>query len=139
MKKKNKETKPKSPRAINFPEVKFLDVVKTIWNGIRPQKWVLFLLLACIVLGNIATIISPLFYKQFFDIIAAATDKTAVVQKLLFLILCVLVANFANWFFQRIATLANNHYEPKVMANLKQQSYDHMMLHSYSFFANRLR
>ena len=36
----------------------------------------------------------------------------------------------------RIATLANNYYEPKVMSNLKQQSYDHMMLHSYTFFAN---
>jgi len=131
-----KEKAQKLQRAINYPPTKVKNIVKAFWGGIKPQKWYLFLLLICIVLGNIVTVISPLFYKQFFDIIAGATNKSAVVHQLFILILFVLAANAANWIFQRIATLANNYYEPKVMANLKQQSYDHMMGHSYNFFAN---
>ena len=128
--------KQKTPKAIIYPKVGIKEIIGAFWNGIKPQKWFLFILLGAIVLGNIATIISPLFYKQFFDVVASTTNKSAVTQKLLILILFVLAANAANWVFNRIATLANNYYEPKVMANLKQQSYDHMMLHSYTFFAN---
>ena len=59
-----KEKTQKQPRAINYPQVKLKDVLGAFWNGIKPQKWLLFLLLSCIVLGNIAAIIAPLFYKQ---------------------------------------------------------------------------
>ena len=63
-------------KGIVYPKVKLRDVIKAFWNGIRPKKWQLFILLASIILGNIATIIIPLYYTQFFDIIAVGGDKT---------------------------------------------------------------
>jgi len=131
----------KTERTIVYPEVKLKDILGAFWQGIKPKKWHLFVLIACIILGNIVTIIIPLFYKNFFDVIAGYSlggfgDKTIIVQKLLSIIFYVLFFNILYWIFYRIATLANNAYEPKVMANLKQQSYDHLMLHSYSFFVN---
>lgn len=126
----------KLQKNINYPKVKLRDVLAAFWNGIKLQKWLMFLLLACIVLGNIAAIISPLFYKQFFDIISSGQSASSIVPKLFVLIFYVLAFNALNWFFMRIATLANNFYQPRTMSNLKQQSYDHLMLHSYTFFAN---
>jgi ATP-binding cassette subfamily B protein len=126
----------KSQKSIIYPEVKMKDILAAFWRGMKPRKWQLFILLASIILVNIITIIIPIFYKQFFDIIAANGDKMTVAPKLFILIFYVLGFNVLGWILYRIATLANNAYEPAVMANLKQQSYDHLMLHSYSFFVN---
>ena len=126
----------KTEKSIVYPDVGLKDVIKAFWNGIRPKKWLLFLLLLCIIIGNVITIITPLFYKNFFDIVAGGGDKTFLASKLLTIIFWILFFNIFYWIFLRVATLANNYYEPMVMANLKQQSYDHLMLHSYSFFVN---
>jgi len=126
----------KIQKAIIYPEVKLKDVFKAFWQGIKPKKWLLFILIAGNVITSIITIIIPLYYKQFFDIVASSEDKTIVVQRLLAIIIYVLIFNIIIWILYRVATLANNGFEPAVMANLKQQSYDHMMGHSYSFFVN---
>jgi len=126
----------KAQRGTVYPKVKLSDVLRAFWNGIKPQRWFFFILISAMILGNVVTIIVPLFYKQFFDIIASGGDKMAISPKLFMLIFYVLGFNGLFWVFYRIATLANNYYEPKVMANLKQQSYDHLMGHSYSFFIN---
>jgi len=126
----------KSEKSIVYPKVKLKDVLGAFWNGIKPKKWQLYIVVASIVIGNIVTIIIPLFYKQFFDVISVAGDKTIVAQKLLHIIFYVLLFNAIYWVLLRIATIANNDFEPVVMANLKQQSYNHLMGHSYSFFVN---
>jgi ATP-binding cassette subfamily B protein len=130
------EKEQKIQKSIIYPKVKLADVLRAFWNGIRPKKWQLYILVTSIILGNIMTIIIPLYYKQFFDVIAGIGDKAVLVPKLISVIFYVLFFNALNWIFMRIATLANNDYEPMVMANLKQQSYNHMMGHSYSFFVN---
>ncbi len=128
--------KEKSQRSIIYPQVRLRDVLAAFWRGVKSVKWFLFILIFSIISGNIVIIITPLFYKQFFDVIASPGDKSVVVSKLVAIIFYVLFFNSLYWLLTRIATLANNHYEPKAMANLKQQSYDHLMLHSYSFFVN---
>ncbi|MCX6718265.1 MAG: ABC transporter ATP-binding protein [Candidatus Staskawiczbacteria bacterium] len=126
----------KIQKGIVYPQVKLKDVLAAFWRGIKPRKWQLFILVVSIILANIGAIIIPLFYKQFFDIIAGGGDKIIIASKLFALIFYILGINILFWILYRIATLANTNFEPKVMANLKQQSYDHLMLHSYSFFTN---
>jgi ATP-binding cassette subfamily B protein len=126
----------KIPKAIIYPEVKLKDVLRAFWRGIKPQRWLFFLLILAMVFGNITSIIIPLFYKQFFDIISSGQNSTVIAGQLLKIIFYVLGFNVIFWIFYRIATLANNAYEPRVMANLKQQAYDYLMAHSYTFFAN---
>jgi ABC-type multidrug transport system fused ATPase/permease subunit len=121
---------------INYPKVGLKEVMAAFWRGIKPKKWHLFILLVSIILANVITIIIPLFYKQFFDVISSSTNKSVLVPQLLGLIFWVLFFNVIYWALYRVASLFNNYYEPIVMANLKQQSYDHLMHHSYSFFVN---
>lgn len=130
------EKEKKSQKTIIYPKVGLKEIVRAFWNGVKPQKWLLFVLLTFMVLANIVTIITPIYYKQFFDVISSNLGKSVIVPQLVTLIFWVLFFNALYWLFYRICTLANNYYEPKVMANLKQQSYDHMMGHSYSFFVN---
>jgi len=126
----------KLQKNIIYPKVRLKDVFTAFWHGIQPQKWQLFIMVVSIILGNVISVITPLFYKRFFDIIAVNVDKTIIAQQLFVLIFYILGLNMVFWIFYRIATIANNNFEPKVMANLKQQSYDYLMLHSYSFFVN---
>lgn len=128
--------KEKSQRNIIYPKVGLKDVLRAFWQGIRSQKWWLFLLLFLIILGNIIAVIIPLFYKQFFDILTTTGDKSIIAKNLLMIITYVVILNGFSWIFFRIATLANNAYQTAVIAKLKQQSYDYLMQHSYSFFSN---
>ena len=126
----------KIQKGIVYPKVNLGDVLRAFWNGIRPRKWLLFITMGAMISANIVMVIIPLFYKQFFDIIAANGDKAIIAQKLFSIVFFVLGFNGLLWLCYRTASIANNYYQPKVMSTLKQQSYDHLMLHSYSFFVN---
>lgn len=121
---------------IIYPKVGLKDILAAFWRGIRPQKWKLLTVIVSVILAEIATTIVPIFYMQFFDIIASGQDKNAIAASLVMLIMYVACFNGLFWIFYRIATLANNYYQPATVANLKQQAYDYLMQHSYGFFTN---
>ena len=123
-------------KSIVYPEVKVKDVLGAFWNGIKPQKRGLFFIIVFMVLANIAAVIIPIFYKQFFDIISADGDKNAIASQLLTIIIEIAVLNGFVWLFFRLATLYNSAYQTATIARLKQQSYDYLIEHSYSFFSN---
>ena len=119
-----------------YPKVSFWDILKTFWNGIKPQKWYLVAVVCSVILANMTITVVPLFYKQFFDTIAAGGDKNIIASRLLLIIIYITCFNGLFWLFYRIASFSNNYYQPATMVNLKQQAYNHLMEHSYSFFVN---
>ncbi len=126
----------KSQNNIVYPKVKLRDVLGSFWRAIKPQKRWLYFLVFSMIAGNIVPVITPIFYKQFFDIITVSGDKTLVAQKLLMIIIYVAFLNFLYWLFYRFAEIANVKYQMDTIARLKQQSYDYLIEHSYSFFTN---
>ena len=126
----------KPQKNIVYPKVTLGDVSAAFWRGIKPKKWVFLLLFVSIILANIFSVLTPIYYKQFFDVISASGDKAQTAQSLFSIIVFIGILNGFFWLFYRIATWANNSFQPAVIANLKQQSYDYLMQHSYSFFAN---
>ncbi len=121
---------------IIYPKVKIRDVFKAFWKAIKPQRYWVYFLVLCMIAGNIVPIITPILYKQFFDVITVGTDKIIVGQTLTKIILYIAFLNFLYWLFYRFAELANIKYQMSTIARLKQQSYDYLMHHSYSFFTN---
>jgi len=126
----------KLQKNIIYPKMGLKDVLAAFWNGIKPQKRGLFFIIVFMVLANIAAVIIPIFYKQFFDIISADGDKNAIASRLLTIIIEIAVLNGFVWLFFRLATLYNSAYQTATIARLKQQSYDYLIEHSYSFFSN---
>ncbi len=121
---------------IIYPKVTVLDVSKAFWNGMKPQKWKLFLMVFAIIAMNIVYIITPLFYKHFFDVIVVGGNTPSVVQNLFQIIIFVGLLHGFAWACSRVSHLANNVYQPMTTANLKQQSYNYLIEHSYGFFTN---
>ena len=128
--------KEKPQKSITYPEVKIKDVLRAFWRGIKLQKWQLFSLVFCIVISSVIVIIVPVFYKQFFDAISTDGDKVEITKQLVWIIIQIAFLNGLVWLFYRIATLFNNSYQTGTIARLKQQSYDYLINHSYSFFSN---
>ncbi len=121
---------------IIYPEVKLIDVLSAFWRGIKPKKWWGILLFICVAFANISAIAVPIFYKQFFDLISVVLDKDVASYKLIIIVFEILSLNIVSWVLYRVATFANNNFQTSVMAKLRQQSYDYLMEHSYSFFTN---
>ncbi len=121
---------------IIYPKVKIRDVLGAFWHGMAPQKWKLFVMFFSIIVTNLLYIITPLFYKHFFDIIMVGGNTPSVAQTLLRIVIYVALLHSLAWLFTRTAEFANNVFQPMTMANLKQQAYDHLIEHSYSFFTN---
>ena len=121
---------------MQYPKVNLKDIIKAFWAGARIHKKLLAVMIVSIVTVNITEVITPLYYKRFFDTVIGASDKVAVGDNLLHIILIVLILNGIIWLGYRIATFADNGFLTKVSALLRQNAFDNLMHHSYSFFSN---
>lgn len=121
---------------IIYPIVKTKHVLSLFWQGLEQQKWMFFFCVFFIVLANIFSVITPLFYKKFFDVIAIAGDQRDTASQLIRIIIQIGILNLCIWVFYRVAVYLNIVYGADTMARLKQQAYDYLMQHSYRFFSN---
>lgn len=112
-------------------------VLKEYWRAIQPHKAAGFFIVAAMIITGIVSISVPVLYKHFFDLLTQATDKSKVAPELLGTIIFILSMNGISWLFFRAATFANSNFQTAVMAGLKKNSFDVLLGHSYSFFANR--
>lgn len=81
--------------------------------------------------------IAPLYYKQFFDVLAGTTASNEnVMQQLLFLLAIIAGLYSAAWLFRRINQFANVYVQTHVMTDLMQTSFAYLERHSYKFFTN---
>ncbi len=111
-------------------------VYRAMWQGIRPQGFLFFAAIFAFILGNAASILIPLQYKQFFDTITESAQSESVVPVLISIILMVAAINAFRWCMIRFGTFSIISIEAKGMARLRQRAFDYLIHHSHSFFAN---
>ncbi len=121
---------------INYPKITLKDILLTFWKGIRLYKSALVTLVISITVVNVTEVITPLYYKRFFDAVSSATDKTATGPALMHLIVLILAMNGLIWLGYRLATFVENRFLTSVSAILRQNAFDYLLRHSYSFFSN---
>ncbi|TSC70222.1 MAG: ATP-binding cassette, subfamily B, bacterial [Parcubacteria group bacterium Gr01-1014_70] len=81
--------------------------------------------------------IVPLYYKQFFDLLASVSAPTSdVMQRLFFLIVIITGLYVIVWLFRRINQFTNIYVQPHVKADLMRTSFEYLECHSYKFFSN---
>ncbi len=111
-------------------------VLSSYWQVIGKYWLLMGAMIFLSISGNILGLITPLYYKKFFDVVTVAPDPSLVVGELLHIITAILVLAFAGWAAFRTMNFINNYYQAYVMAELKQQALEYMMDHSYRFFSN---
>lgn len=121
---------------IIYPKVSIRDILRTFWNATRSYTGFLFALVASVAAANVVEVITPLYYKRFFDTVIDATDKAAVGDALVSVIFIIFGLNGIIWLGYRIASFVENRFLTDVSALLRQQAFDYLLRHSYSFFSN---
>ncbi len=113
-----------------------MDIVKYFWKGLRPQKWLFFIILLGISISNVLSLITPLYYKDLFDLLGSNKDKASIVNELTKILLIIVSINLSTWFIRRSTIYGVISTASNTMARIKQMSFDYMLHHSYTFFSN---
>ncbi len=121
---------------LNTPKVDMVDVIKHLWKATRPQKWAFNFTVFAFAISSVVSVLVPLIYKKFFDILSVGGDKDIVAPQLVQMVLLVLIMHAIVWVLFRSAMVTLNKVESRTMARIRQMSFDYTLKHSYSFFSN---
>jgi ATP-binding cassette subfamily B protein len=84
-----------------------------------------------------ADLISPLYLKQFFNILGGMMPGGKAAGELLAVLFVIAVISLGRWLFLRIQTFSIVHIESRVMAGLYSKSFLYLIRHSYHFFISQ--
>ncbi|MBI4089787.1 MAG: ABC transporter ATP-binding protein [Candidatus Kerfeldbacteria bacterium] len=113
------------------------DTFRLYYRHSMVHRRLLWLVLTGVIGGIALSTVVPYFYKLFFDTLAKSGGQTAVGHELTRIIVIVLALHGVEWIFWRAATFAVNRFQPKVMADLSNTSFEYLHGHSVNFFLNR--
>ena len=102
----------------------------------RPYKAPLWIMTFMVAVASLMELLTPLYYKKFFDLLSKAGDKASALPGLIHIISIIFALNFVMWLAYRSGTFFNNTFQAGVMANLRKISFDYLIQHSYEFFTN---
>ncbi|MDO8579564.1 MAG: ABC transporter ATP-binding protein [bacterium] len=117
-------------------KIKSALIFKALWQGVRPYKLLFWMCTVFYILGSFFNIIVPLYYKKFFDVLENFSDKVSATESLIHILYIIVVIHGVIWVLFRGATFMASAMQSKVMAKLKQNTFDYVMLHSYNFFSS---
>ena len=112
------------------------DVLRLYATSVRRSPVAIFLVLLGVAAASVIALVVPLYYKDFFDILARGEDALKSVALLRHIILIVLffgVANFITW---RIVHFGMQYLASSVMGDLRERAFGYMIDHSHRFFAS---
>lgn len=121
---------------IKYPPVYLSDVTGYVWRGIKGGRIAMTMAILVIAAASAFEIITPIYYKRFFDLLASGQDKAVVAGELINTLFIILAISGAAWACWRLGSIAGIIFQTKAMANLRRQAYNHLIYHSYNFFAN---
>jgi ATP-binding cassette subfamily B protein len=126
-----------SNQGTKYPKVTISSVLREYFRVARPF-WLTFIIVA--ISANIPVIaggiIVPIYYKNFFDILTVKADISILASELIHTIFLILIMNFFGWAGYRFFSFAMVHLQTGIMNRLRQDSYEYLIGHSYSFFTN---
>jgi ATP-binding cassette subfamily B protein len=121
---------------IDYPPVSVWDVTKEMWRAVKPDAWLAVLTLFFLTAASTANVFVPLLYKRFFDVLSAPADRAASVALLVSLILEILALHVFTWASRNAGLFGVQKIEPDTMARLRQNAFEYLIQHSFSFFTN---
>jgi ATP-binding cassette subfamily B protein len=99
----------------------------------RAYPWALFCTIFFIVVGDIFSIITPLWYKKFFDILLL---EDAVAQDLVQILFVIFGFALLHWMSISISRVTNAYFQTNVMRDLSNTAFQYVHRHSVTFFDN---
>jgi len=109
---------------------------KIFWRHLRKYRGLFYLSVFATIVGTSSFVIPPLFYKDFFDILAGPLTDVIKANLLLGILLKIGVFYFVGWLGWRISSFTVSFWQAQVMADLYQTCFSYLQQHSTNFFNN---
>lgn len=117
-------------------KISIKQIFREYLKGVWPQKGLAIFTISFFIIADIIAVFIPYFYKDFFNIINSAMNKSVAVEKLIHIIIIIAALNILDWIFTRIAYFTLLPASAYTEANLKQNSFNYLIRHSHNFFTN---
>lgn len=109
-------------------------VLKYYWQVIRQFKVSFFSVILLTIFGSSLDIIVPLQYLKLWNVLSS--NNFNLIRTAQFVVIVILALNILRWFLRRTSEFTLSYFEANVMAGLREQAFNYMIGHPYSFFAN---
>ena len=113
-------------------------ILNVYWQHVRRYKGPTLWIFLFIAFANTIDVLTPLFYKRFFDLLSGETavESSLVPGLLIKTLVFVVCFRLLTWMGWRCANFMSNWFQPRIMADLEQTSLSSLHEHSYRFFSN---
>ena len=105
---------------------------KIFWEHSKKYNLVLVLIILSIITANVINVITPFYYKKFFDILIVNGTKAELVN----ILFTILILYSFEWVFWRLSGFINSYYQTTVMRDLAVTCFAYLHKHSVVFFNN---
>ncbi len=112
------------------------DTIKIYWQHLKKYKVMFFACLIAITGAAVTSLIIPLYFKKFFDLLTQTLYSGDIFSALFGILLIILVLWIIEWAFWRIAIFSAVDYEAEMMADLDNTCFRYLHKHSISYFDN---
>ncbi|MFA6594472.1 MAG: ABC transporter ATP-binding protein [Candidatus Buchananbacteria bacterium] len=106
------------------------------WRASLKHPWSLSLSLGGVIGATILEVVSPLYYKQLFDLLTLPSDKTEILSGAVWILTIIAIITLVRWFLKRVNVFAANHFEARVITELNNSCFEYLHRNSFSYFNN---
>ncbi|HUO56508.1 MAG TPA: ABC transporter ATP-binding protein [Candidatus Paceibacterota bacterium] len=117
--------------------VPFSLIVRTYWREARRYPVSLAIMMICVIGYQASALITPLYLKQFFNLLASPLGGEGNAQQLLTIVIIIGAVSLVGWALQRTQYFVHLYFEAHVMPDLYASMFDYLVGHSYQFFISR--
>ena len=109
-------------------------VIRAYGTAAFAYPWLFGAAIIGTIIVEAAGVISPLYLRQFINLLSGGTPTSTVVQSL-FLILALFAGmRFVGWIGHRVRMMSASRLEARAMADLYQNAFDYLLGHAHEFF-----
>ena len=110
--------------------------LKIYWEHSKAYKLEAFITLFSIVGATALSVITPLYFKNFFDILTSGQSKDIIYNGLISVLIAIAIIEFAQWVLWRFASFSSTYFQSKTMTSLSNSCFRNLHKHSFSYFNN---
>lgn len=105
-------------------------------RGSWRYPWTLSFAIFGVLSGSAMNVITPLYFKKFFDFLSSGQPVDTVAPRLMTVLGSIAILYGLQWIAWRIATFSATHFQAHVAADLTAQCYAFLQRHSFRFFTD---
>src|ERR1700739_4517873 len=102
-------------------------VFNAYWSAVRAYPWSLAVIFGSAIVMQLSSLASPLYLRQFFNVLAGAGQASAASTDLVPIIAAIAGLLLLNWVMTRIQNVANIRMQSEVMQHLYAESFEYLL------------